>query len=141
MSNLGMSGSGLNYDLIGDEMKAVRIGNKVARSLRSCRWIAGRLPRPNDVRGHVAVLAVFDKTLQAASPPLRRLMSTHSGKSGMGSHKHAVSGTAGRSPRFKQNRQREANSAAAERAKRDAKKKLVDTFGSVQEAMEKHRTR
>jgi hypothetical protein len=68
-------------------------------------------------------------------------MSTHSGKAGMGSHKHAASGVAGRSPRFKQNRQRDANTAATEKAKSDAKKKHVDMFGSVQEVMEKHRTR
>jgi hypothetical protein len=59
----------------------------------------------------------------------------------MGSHKHAVSGVAGRSPRFKQNRQREANSEAADKAKSDAKKKNIDMYGSVQEAMQKQKTR
>jgi hypothetical protein len=59
----------------------------------------------------------------------------------MGSHKHAVSGVAGRSPRFKQNRQREANSEGADKAKSDAKKKNIDMYGSVQEAMQKHKTR
>jgi hypothetical protein len=36
---------------------------------------------------------------------------------------------------FKQNRQREANSEAADKAKSDAKKKNIDMYGSVQEAM------
>jgi hypothetical protein len=129
------------YDLIGDEREAVRLGNNVARSLRPHRWIPGNLPRLNDVRGHAAVLAVFDKTIQTAWRTLRRLMSTHSGKAGMGSHKHAVSGIAGRSPRFKHNQQREENSAAREKAKRDAKKKHSDMFGSVQQAMERLRIR
>src|ERR1700680_4511455 len=42
-------------------------------------------------------------------------MSQNSGKEGVGCHKHAVSGVPGRSPRFKQNRQREANSEAAKK--------------------------
>ena len=54
------------YDLVGDPKEAMRIGNKVAKSIRPNRWIRGGLPVINDVRGHAAMLAVFDKALQAA---------------------------------------------------------------------------
>ena len=54
------------YDLVGDPKKATRIGNEVAKSVCPIRWLSGGLPSINDARGHTAVLAVFDKALQAA---------------------------------------------------------------------------
>ena len=54
------------YDLVGDLKEATRIGNEVALSLCPRRWLLGALPALNDARGHTAVLARFDKALQAA---------------------------------------------------------------------------
>jgi YD repeat-containing protein len=54
------------YDLVGDPTEATRIGNEVAKSVSPARWFRGGLPAINDVRGHAAVLKVFDKALQAA---------------------------------------------------------------------------
>ena len=54
------------YDLVGDPREATRIGNEVAKSVCPTRWFRGGLPAINDVRGHAAVLAIFDKALQAA---------------------------------------------------------------------------
>ena len=54
------------YDLVGDPKEATRIGNEVAKSVCPTHWLRGDLPVINDARGHTAVLAVFDKALQAA---------------------------------------------------------------------------
>jgi hypothetical protein len=54
------------YDLVGDPKEATRIGNKVAQRVCPPRWLHGRLPTINDGLGHAAVLALFDKALQAA---------------------------------------------------------------------------
>ena len=54
------------YDLVGDPRQATRIGNEVAKSVCRTPWFRGGLPAINDWRGHAAVLAVFDKALQAA---------------------------------------------------------------------------
>jgi hypothetical protein len=54
------------YDLTGNQTEAVRMGDKVARSLRPHRWLPVSVIRLNDVRGHSAVLAAFDKAVQAA---------------------------------------------------------------------------
>ena len=54
------------YDLVGDTKEATRIGNEVARRVYPPRWLRGGLPTINDGLGHAAVLAVFDKALQAA---------------------------------------------------------------------------
>jgi hypothetical protein len=54
------------YDLVGDPLQATRIGNEVAKSISPPRWFRASLPAMNDWRGHAAVLAVFDKALQAA---------------------------------------------------------------------------
>ena len=55
------------YDLIGDQKKAMRIGNDVMKSICPTRWLSGAgLATINDSQGHAAVLAVFDKALQAA---------------------------------------------------------------------------
>ena len=53
------------YDLFGDQKKAMRIGDEVAKSVSAPRWLRVPLPTINDSRGHAAVLAVFDKALQA----------------------------------------------------------------------------
>ena len=53
------------YDLVGDPLQATRIGDKVAESVCRTRWFRC-LPVINDWRGHAAVLALFDKALQAA---------------------------------------------------------------------------
>jgi hypothetical protein len=53
------------YDLVGDPREATRIGKKVARSI-SPIWCCRSLMSINDLRGHKAVLAVFDKALAAA---------------------------------------------------------------------------
>jgi hypothetical protein len=54
------------YDLVGDPKEATRIGDEVAKSVCPNHWLSGGLPAINDVRGHAAVLKVFDKALQAA---------------------------------------------------------------------------
>ena len=54
------------YNLVGDPREATRIGNEVAKSVCPMRWFRGSLHTINDARGHAAVLAVFDKALQAA---------------------------------------------------------------------------
>ena len=54
------------YDLVGDQKQAMRIGDELAVSIRPGSWFRGTLPAINDARGHAAVLAVFDKALQAA---------------------------------------------------------------------------
>ena len=54
------------YDLVGDPKEATRIGNVVAQRVCPSRWLRAGLPAINDARGHAAVLAVFDKALQAA---------------------------------------------------------------------------
>ena len=53
------------YDLVGDPREATRIGNRVAKSI-SPIWFCRSLMTMNDLRGHTAVLAVFDKALTAA---------------------------------------------------------------------------
>ncbi len=50
------------------------------------------------------------------------------GKKGMGSHKHGVSGTSGRSPRFKFMQKLEANRA-------EPKKKPKLAYGSIADAL------
>jgi hypothetical protein len=57
-------------------------------------------------------------------------MSKQSGRGGMGSHKHYVSGFAPRSPRYKFLQQLEANQNGA------VKKRKTPMFGSVHEALE-----
>jgi hypothetical protein len=52
------------YDLVGDQKEAKRNGGVVLKTVHSSRWYS--LPSLNDWRGHTAVLAVFDKALQAA---------------------------------------------------------------------------
>ena len=54
-------------DLLGDQKEATRIGNEVANNICPRRWLS-RPPLPilNDKQGHAAVLAVFDKALEAA---------------------------------------------------------------------------
>lgn len=54
------------YDLVGDQKEAMRIGNEVTKRVCPPGWLRGGLPAINDARGHAAVLAVFDKALQAA---------------------------------------------------------------------------
>ena len=54
------------YDLVGDQKAATRIGNKAAKSIYRTRWLLVSLPNMNDHQGHAAVLAVFDKALEAA---------------------------------------------------------------------------
>src|SRR3989442_13897257 len=55
------------YDLVGDLQEATRIGNEVVvKSVSPTRWFRGGLPVINDMRGHAAVLKLFDKALQAA---------------------------------------------------------------------------
>ena len=54
------------YHLVGDRKEATRIGKEVAKSICPRRWLFGSLATFNDGRGHAAVLAVFDKALQAA---------------------------------------------------------------------------
>jgi hypothetical protein len=55
------------YDLIADQNKALRLGNEVVRRICSSWWLSGtKLPAINDMKGHAAVLAAFDKALQAA---------------------------------------------------------------------------
>lgn len=53
------------YDLVADQKEATRIGNEVAKSLCPNPWFRGCLPAINDIRGHAAVLKVFDKALAA----------------------------------------------------------------------------
>ncbi len=54
------------YDLVGNPQEATRIGNEVAKNVSPTRWFRGGLPAINDMRGHAAVLKVFDKALQPA---------------------------------------------------------------------------
>ena len=53
------------YDLVGDGEEARRIGDEIDKRICPTLWRLGGLPAINDVRGHAAVLAVFDKGLQA----------------------------------------------------------------------------
>jgi hypothetical protein len=54
------------YDIVGDRDQAARIARDVAKSIRRPRrWFLGGVATINDIRGHAAVLAVFDKALQA----------------------------------------------------------------------------
>jgi len=66
-------------------------------------------------------------------------MSNQSGRGGMGSHKHATSGRSGPSPKAKQNRARAATQEAERRHKATAKRKAVDFFPSVSEALASRR--
>ena len=52
-------------DLVGNPKEATRISNEVATSVCPLGWLRVSLPTINDARGHAAVLAVFDKALQA----------------------------------------------------------------------------
>ena len=52
------------YDLVGDPNEAVRIGHLVVKSVSPGRWLP--VASINDVLGHAAVLAAFDKALEAA---------------------------------------------------------------------------
>ena len=54
------------YDLIGDQKEATRIGDEAAKSIYRPRWFTVSLPKINDGQGHAAVLAAFDKALEAA---------------------------------------------------------------------------
>ena len=54
------------YDLVGDQKEATRIGNEVVKMVRPSRWLGVSLPAMNDWRTHAAVLARFDKALEAA---------------------------------------------------------------------------
>jgi hypothetical protein len=53
-------------DLVGDQEKATRIGNEVAKSAYQPDRLFRSLACINDARGHAAVLAVFDEALKAA---------------------------------------------------------------------------
>lgn len=60
------------------------------------------------------------------------------GKTGMGNHKHGISGRVGPSPRYKQERARDSNALAeAERAKRP----VEPTYSTVAEALKARRTK
>lgn len=60
------------------------------------------------------------------------------GKTGMGNHKHAMSGHVGPSPAYKQQRARDANALAeAERAKRP----VEPMYPTVAEALKARRTK
>ena len=52
------------YDLVGDRDQAIRIGNDVAKTICPRRWFFGGVEAINDIRGHAAVLSVFDQALQ-----------------------------------------------------------------------------
>jgi len=52
------------YDLVGDPNEAARIGHLVVKSVSPRRWLP--VTSINDVLGHAAVLAAFDKALEAA---------------------------------------------------------------------------
>ena len=54
------------YDLVDDQKEATRIGNQAAKSIYRTRWFFVSLPNMNDRQRHAAVLAVFDKALEAA---------------------------------------------------------------------------
>ena len=54
------------YDLVGDQKEATRIGDEAAKSIYRPCWRFASLHNINDRQGHAAVLAVFDKALQAA---------------------------------------------------------------------------
>jgi hypothetical protein len=58
------------------------------------------------------------------------------GRSGMGSHKHGVSGHAPRSPAYKQQRTRETNALADEERKKKVKMKF---YPSVSDALKNER--
>ena len=68
-------------------------------------------------------------------------MSNQSGRGGMGSHKHATSGHSGPSPKSKHNRAREAKREAEQRQKIAAKRRAVDLYPSVSEALTSRRRR
>ena len=55
-------------DLVGERKKAMHIGAEVIKSLspQGCSLLRGHLVTVNDRRGHAAVLALFDKALEAA---------------------------------------------------------------------------
>jgi hypothetical protein len=53
------------YELVGDPDQATLIGAKVVKSI-SALWRCGGLMITNDVRGHAAILAKFDRALVAA---------------------------------------------------------------------------
>jgi hypothetical protein len=53
------------YELVGDPDQAMRIGAAVVKSI-SPIWLCGGLIITNDVRGHAATMAKFDRALAAA---------------------------------------------------------------------------
>jgi hypothetical protein len=53
------------YELVGDPDQGTRIGKEVAKCV-SAFWFCGGLMTVNDVRGHAAILARFDRPLAAA---------------------------------------------------------------------------
>ena len=53
------------YEIVGNKKEATRIGREVARRVASI-WFCRSLIVLNDVRGHAAVLAKFDRVLAAA---------------------------------------------------------------------------
>jgi hypothetical protein len=53
------------YELVGSKQEGARIGKEVAKGIAPI-WFGRSLMTVNDMRGHAAVLARFDKALAAA---------------------------------------------------------------------------
>jgi hypothetical protein len=66
-------------------------------------------------------------------------MSNQSGRGGMGSHKHGISGHSGPSPKTKHNWARDASQEIHRRQKRAAKRRAVDLYPSVSDALASRR--
>lgn len=67
-------------------------------------------------------------------------MSKHYGRGGISSRRHGIGGHNGPSPKFKQNRAREANKEIAQNSRRKSKK--AGTFyASVSEALKSEKSR
>lgn len=68
---------------------------------------------------------------------VERDMSNQAGRGGMGSHKHGTSGRGGPSPRAKQNAARDNNAELALLAAQRAKRRAVDSYESISDALKK----